>query len=278
MENLMKLPTIGRLILVTLVLTSHSSALPQENIPVPSSLAELKNPDSARRWAAYESIEKNEQTLKQADVRVALIDLLNLETQQIHNALVLSKGKQGAADKYGEGYVEYTAQLADTVIGIVDWRDPRELCILAETPYNAGSPFETKLVTEGGNALATCLLKIAQGSAYDKNDPFVVEQYDQVQTVPTLIRLASVTKDLTPGVRQKIRDLTLSVLRGDARLAAVIALGKFGAPDMIPVLEGIAQNDPQWRLLDNGQRRYDVREWASQAVRSIKERNHLNTP
>jgi hypothetical protein len=263
-------------VLMVFLFFPHASVLCQQPNSITLALAELKNSDSAKRQAAYESIMSNEEALNRVEVQIALIDLLNRENQQIHNALVDSKGKQGAADRYGEGYVEYTAQLADVVIPFVDWHDQRQLCILSETPYNPGSPFETKLVIEGGNAVVPCLLKIAQGSAYDRNDPFVVEQYDQVQALPTLIRLASVTKDLTLGVQQQIRNLTLSVLRGDAKLAAVIALGKFGAPDMIPVLEGIAQNDPQWRLLDNGQRRYDVRERAVEAIKSIEERQRLN--
>jgi hypothetical protein len=38
------------------------------------------------------------------------------------------------------------------------------------------------------------------------------------------------------------------------------------------MLEDIARSDPQSRILANGQRRFDVREAAAMAVRSIQER------
>jgi hypothetical protein len=89
------------------------------------------------------------------------------------------------------------------------------------------------------------------------------------------VHLEVITRDLSPAMRAQLRQAISSALRDPAvgvRLPTIRALGRFGTADRIPTLEGIARSDPQSRILANGERRFDVREAAAKAVKSIQER------
>jgi hypothetical protein len=169
----------------------------------------------------------------------------------IHKTLVDSDGKHGTDDKYGEGYAEYTGYLLGTAADFADWHDPRQLCILAQSAYNADSAFATRLAVEGGAAVVPCLLQIAQGHMYGQNDPLSVRvSYDEYQAVPVLVHISAISKDLSAGVWQQIRELTIAALNGDSRFAVIQTLQKYGTPEMIPSLQDIARSSV---LTDSGQ-------------------------
>jgi len=230
---------------------------------LPSSVAELQNPDWQQRASAYGHLKGDQQLMQRSDVKAALLNLLGQENGVIHKTLADSKGKVGVSEKYGEEYSVYYADLLDSVEKTVDWRNQREVCILAESSYNPDSQLAATLAVQGGASAAPCLLKMAQGGAYDR-----------YESVPVLVQISGITKDLPPAVRQQIRQAITEALRDpDLRLVTVEALGKFGNSDVIPVLMDIARSDQYSRVLRDGKtRRYDIREAATKAIQSIQGR------
>jgi hypothetical protein len=226
--------------------------------------SDLKNLDWQQRWHAYDSIVAHEDNLKRQDVRDAMMGLFELENGVIRQTLAESKGERGISDKYGESYGEYYARLMTTVEETADWHDPRQLCILADGGYEPMSAYARRLVTDGGAAVLPCLLKAAHGDFYLR-----------YQTVPTLVHLYSVAKNLSPAEREQIRQIIIGGVRDPivlVRQPTVEAIGKFGDAEMIPILQDVARSDPQSRLLDNGQLRFDVRDAATKAIQSIQQR------
>jgi HEAT repeat protein len=239
-------------------LLEANSIQPKGTFP-PIVLAGLNNRDWRQRADAYANLKEDQE---RPDVRAALLVLLDRENQVIRNTLLESDGKIPVSDKYGEGYSEYYAQLLGSVEQTVDWYDPHEVCILVQGSYNPDSQFGTTLAVRGGATAARCLLEMAQGS-----------DNDRWEAVPVLVHLASVTKDLPLDVQQQIREATTAALQiSDLRLITIAALGKFGDSDVIPVLQDIARSDQYSRVLADGTRRYDIREAAAKAIRSIQER------
>jgi hypothetical protein len=255
----MMLSKTGAAVLVLCLLYCFTAALSQQNSPT-LPLSEFKDPEVQKRIDAYGQVRANKEALKRADVITALVDLLDLENRGIHKRWADTTGDN-------EGYSEYMGALLGTVADIADWHDRRQLCVLAESTYDSGSEFATRLAVQGGAAVAPCLLKMARSQI----------SFDRFESIPVLVHLAAVTRDLSPSVRQQIRQVTLEGLRnGDTRLVTVQAVGQFETPDMIPILQDIARTDPYSRLLDNGKRRFDVREGAVKAIHSIQERAKVN--
>jgi hypothetical protein len=221
--------------------------------PIP--LADLASPDLQKRMDAYESIRTHPVLLQRVDVRQALLNLLNRETQVI----------QKASRDLGEGYAEYVAELLGTIAETADWSDQRQLCILAESPYNSDSKFAEMLATKGGAAVAPCLLKMAQRKS----------ENSRYESIPVLVQLVAITSGLSPKIRYQSQQAIISGLHDSSsgvRLATVQAAGKFGTAEMIPHLQMIARSDPVSRVLDNGQRRFDIRDAAVKAIESIENR------
>lgn len=245
-------------------LAHFSIVLAQQNSSATRPLAEMKSTDWHQRWAAYEKIKSNAEWMKRSDVKSTLFDLFDRENHLITKTLSESNGETGVSDKYGEEYSEYYADLMSTVEKIADWRDQHQLCVFAESAYEPNSQFAAKLVADGGAGIAPCLLRMAHGSLSDR-----------YKTIPVLVQLSGTNKNLTPAVRQQIRQAIIAGLRDPivlVRQTTVVALGNFGAVDMIPMLESIARSDPVSRRLDNGQLRFDVRDAATKAIQSIQER------
>jgi hypothetical protein len=227
-------------------------------------LSRLKSPNEQLRSDAYEEIKMDQNALKRSDVKAALIDLLDRENQVIHKRLADSNGEAGVSVKFGEGFGEYIGELLDTVAEIADWHDQHQLCILAESAYSPDSQFAARLAVEGGTRVAPCLLKMAHGSIVDRHE-----------SIPVLVQLSAVTKGLSPAIREQIRQAIIAGLRDSTvlvRQPTVQAVGKYGTAEMIPRLQEIARSDPNSRLLDNGQRRFDIRDAAATAIQSIHER------
>lgn len=228
-------------------------------------ISDLKSANVQRRLNAYENIKADKNAIKRSDVRAALIDLLDRENRTLHRA----------TRARGEGYAEYIGELVDTVAEITDWHDPQQVCILAESAYNPDSRLADELAVKGGLAVAPCLLKIAHGNEYGGQETGDVLTSFRQQVIPVMVHLEAVTTDLPPAVQQQIRQAIISGLRDSAvlvRQPTVQAVGRFGTQDMIPILQDIARSDSQSRPLENGQRRFDVREAATKAIQSIQER------
>ncbi len=238
----------------------------QQDGSAPGLLLALKSPNVQQRIDAYEKLKRDQDAVKRSDVQAALVDLLDRENRLIHGVRLVDPG---------EGYAEYVSDLMGTVAAIADWRDQRQACILAEGPYNPDSKFADELAVKGGSGIAACLLKIAEGDIYGRQDSRdVLDTYRQ-QAIPVIVHLEKITADLSPTIRTQLRQAITSGLRDPAagvRLPTIEALGRFGRAEWIPKLEDVARSDPQSRVLANGQRRFDVRDAATKAIESIKDR------
>ena len=226
-------------------------------------LSDLKSSEVQKRSAAYSNIAADKQALKRSEIKAALFDLLDRENQTLRKA-------RADSDSYGESYGEYVSDLADTAAEIADWRDRRQLCILADSPFDPFSQFASDLVVKGGLGIVSCLLKMSRG---DTNHRY--------QSIPLLLHSNALVRDLSSGDRQQIRDAALSGLHNayvPLRQVTVEALGKFGTQDMVPELQKIAESDPVSRHLDSGKLYFTVRESAVKAIQSIQERTDASKP
>lgn len=252
---------ISRAITIGLVflawLTPSRLQSPQTSGDTSFVLGDLHSPNWQRRADTYYTIKSNPKALDRPDVKSALIDLVGRENELRHKT-GNSKTWVGADEDYGE----YVSDLVWTVAQIADWNDQRQLCILADSAYEPNSTFGIELAEKGGAKVVPCLLKVAQGTVFDRYD-----------AATELVQVYGETK-LSARVRQQVRQVIVSGLHDDVpvRQSTVEALGRYGTSEWIPALQNIANNDPLSRLLDNGQRRFDVRDAATKAIQSIQNR------
>jgi hypothetical protein len=257
----MRASNIVKLALVLLCFVQSSPASLQKQSDLTHQISNLNSDDMQTRMTAYMKIKGDPEALKRPNVRVALVDLLDRENQLI--ARTNSVVGPSVDEKYGEGYAVYVLDLLDTVVNIADWHNVDQLCVIARGPYDSRSSLTTRLATEGGAALIPCLLRMTGGDKDDRASSFSI-----------LLQITTVTEDLSPALREQINRSITAILHDsdpDVRLLAVSAAGKFGTAQIIPLLDEIARTDPASRIV-NGTRRFDVREYALKAIRSIHER------
>ena len=246
---------------VLFFVTQCSVFASQRNASTEFDLSDLKSADVQKRIAAFDKIKSNPDALERPEVKAALIDLLDRENTY-HATPPEATGVTSEDDDW-EGYGDYWSDLADTVDRIADWHNPRQLCILARSSYGPLSSFAQKLATNGGSLVAPCLLKMSRGNKLDRD-----------VSLSGLVMVLAFNQNLLPALRQEINQAILIGLRDPesfVRDDTVIAVGKYGKPEMIPVLEGIAQTDPYSHLV-NEKPVFDVREAAARAIRAIQDR------
>jgi hypothetical protein len=254
-----------RAAIVLFFFVPHSALFARQNTLPASVLAGLKSPDVQRRSDAYMKIKADEAALQLPEVRKELVELLDRENRYLHSA----------KRDLGEGFAEYISELLDTVTQFVDWNDSRQLCIVAQSPYDPESQIAADLAVKGGEVVAPCLLNMSQGNLYGRTDSGRALMGDRYQSIPVLLHLAAVTNGLQPSLRQQIAQLAIAGLRDSdvtVREGTIEAVGRFGTQEMIPILQDIARSDPVSRRLDNGQLRFSVRDAAMKAIQSIQER------
>lgn len=249
----------GGLVLMLLFVSHDCLVSPQQDSSTTFRLSDLQSDDMEKRMDAFERIKDNSRAMQRPEVKSALLNLLDRENRLIH----LSHNGPSMGEQYGEGYGVYASELAETVARIADWHDPHQVCVLAQSSPYSPSTIPDRLAVEAGAVAAPCLLKLAHGDYFDRS-----------KSIPVLVQLSAVTKNLDPSLRREIRESALSGLNdSDAamRMETTQALGRFGEPDMIPILTSIARSDPYSHVVD-GKPFFDVRELALKAIRSIQER------
>jgi len=201
-------------------------------------LAQLRSEDSSVRSDAFEQLRSDPAVLRDPKVKAALVNLLDRENQETFSA-------------EEEDYASYVGWLSDTVAKVVDWKDPRQVCILANS---ADIPDE---LANHAKIAVPCLLRRLK-----KNVPHAF----QGEVVAMMVQaLAKGKKELDPATMQAARQATLSGLHDPdegVRMDTVNALGKFGGEDMIPALRVVAEKDPV------------IKEWAAEAIVAIQQRTH----
>jgi hypothetical protein len=257
----MKASKIGTALLIVFFLGLCSPAYSQQHDSNDIPLAALKSPDWGQRASAYGKIKHDQEALKRANVKRALLELQDRENHV----------NRSMSEKYGEGYSEYLGELGDTINQLADWHDSQDLCILAQSIYNPESAWATKLAVEGGTSAVPCLLKMAGSD----------DVWDRYESIPVLEHLAALPRVLPPAILQQIQQTVFRGLQDpnvSVRQGTIKSVGEFGKPEMIPVLENLARFDPASRP-DNGKQVFYVREAAARAIKSIRERGgHASNP
>jgi hypothetical protein len=216
-------------------------------------LAALHAEKWSDRASACEQLLSSPDAMNNPEVKSALIDLVDRE-----NRTDLSK-EAGFDPEASEGYAEYIGELLGTVATTADWKDPRQVCILAHSPYDPDSPFAAQLAMTG-QLVIPCLMRMTESSSWG----------DRYQAVALLIQICARADNVTSETVQRIRQVTIAALhdREDTvRVGTVNALKNFGGEDMIPPLRQVAQSDPGPEV--SGQ---SIRKSAVAAIDAIQER------
>ena len=224
-----------------------------ENQSVADVLTGLQSKDWVERAKAYEQLAGDSIAMRRQEVKAALIDLLDRE-----NHLPLSKVVK---PEDGEAYGEYVSSLIGSVMSIVDWQNPRQLCVLAHSPFDPDSNLATRLVL-AGQPILPCLMQMTESKSF--GDRYIVSEL--------LVQIGAKNSNLSFGTAQKIRDVTIASLHDSnemIRTGTVHALTRFGGEDMIPALKEVAETDPAPEV--NG---YSIRKMAIGAIAAIQNRSH----
>jgi hypothetical protein len=163
--------------------------------------------------------------LRDPKVKAALVNLLDRQNKEpIH-------GEE-------EDFADDTSWLSDTVARIVDWNDPRQVCVLANSvdlPDQLGD--HTKV------AVPCLLRRFKNGLNRYAPGPDI----SRGSVVAILVQASVRGKGhLDAATMQAVRQIILSALRDpDAgmKIDTVKALGSFGGEDMIQALKVVAATD-----------------------------------
>jgi hypothetical protein len=249
---------VAQVSVLTLICPAQQTQVSKPSVV--SSLSELRSDDAGERAEAYEQLRSDPSAIHSPKVQTALLDLLDREEHVIESTLRGSHEQVGVSDKYGEGYGEYVAELADTVNSFADWNDPHQACILVHESYNPDSRFAAEIASHWKTAIP-CLVKM-YGSDVGLT---------RGQAAPVLVRALTYSRDgLDPATLQAVRGIIVRALHDPheaVRGNTVEALGSFGGEDMIPTLKAVAETDPSPEVQG-----HSIRKSASQAIAAIQKR------
>jgi hypothetical protein len=240
----------------------------------------LRSPQWDDRRAGFERLAgrngESRDRIRSAEVRSALVSLLNLENEVVRTAYLEGPG---SSTKFGEDYSEYVAWLAQTVMGIAEKAPdtPGVWLALVRTPYHPDGAFGRWLAAHGDRVVGF-LMESAQGhdayytrgSALSVLGQMVAYEQDPIRA-HTLS--ASKVREIAAVVRSGLVDSDSLV-----RSHAVAAVAIMGDETDLALLDRIATIDPD-SISNGGQSgtelRYLVREDAKRAAADLRMRLKL---
>lgn len=240
-------------VLAVLAYTSAGQQKPASNQRVSDLITGLHSGDWSDRARAYEQLAGNSAAMRDQGVKSALIDLLDRENNR--------RPSDRPTPENGEAYGEYVSSLIGSVMSIVDWQDPRQLCILAHSPFDPDSKLATRLVL-AGHPILQCLMQMTESKSFA--DRYVASEL--------LIQYGARGGTLSVGTAQKIREVTIAALHDSdemVRTGTVHALSRYGGEDVLPALEEVAESDPAPEVQG-----YSIRKMATEAIEAIQKRSH----
>jgi len=246
------------MVLVTCVSTA-SQPPPRRGPDISTLLTTLHAADWTARHDAVEQLQNDPQALAQADVRKALVDLLDRENQVSVSTLRESAETVGVSDKFGEDYSEYVDELSQMVESFADWTDPRQVCVLVRHPYNPKSAFSNKIAAHGKVALP-CLMELFRSDLGTL----------RAKAGPVVVHVLATAKDIDPKTRQVAQEMVVNALRDPNQLVrsfVIFGLADYGTPDSIAALQLVVETDPAPEV--DG---HSVRKQAANAIASIQKR------
>jgi HEAT repeats len=196
-----------------------------------------------------------------AEVRSEALDRLRtdpvaLRDPKVKAALVNQLDRENRETLYAEeeDYAGYLSWLVDTVAKVVDWSNPRQVCILANGAYL------TDELADHAKVAVPCLLQRFKNAAAPPRGA----------AVAMLVQALSKGRgELDAVTIQAVRQIILSALHDPddvVKIPTVKALGSFGGEDMIPALRNVVETDP------DPSEGYAIRKWAAEAIAAIQKR------
>jgi hypothetical protein len=213
---------------------------PADNPSVDVLLEQLRSAKVSQRIDGYERLKGNKAVLERADVRRALLDLLDRENKLVESTLRESDGREGVSGKYGEEFSEYEAELVESVVAFLDWNDQRQVCIVVRAAGGWQSGL-ADIVASNGKAAMPCLIQKS------KSDLGII----RASAASIIAEILATTKDLPAATRNAARRVMLQALRDPslhARYEIVSALKDYGDVDMLPAIKRLAEAEPQASL------------------------------
>jgi hypothetical protein len=214
-------------------------------------LQKLRSQNISERSDAYEKLRGDSPENLSPAVKAAFIDLLDRENRETMSGSTINDED--------EGYVEYVSDLIGNVKELVDWTNPRQVCVLVSSAY----PPQAEIASHPTNGMS-CLIQKAE-SKHASSRGEAVAMLVQV--------LAHRSNGLDSAMTQTVRQIILGALHdpeATVRIYAVKALGRFGGSDMIPPLMQVAATDP------DPSEHYAIRKWSTEAMTAIQKRDAQN--
>jgi HEAT repeat protein len=233
-------------LLLTLAVCAMLTVGSAQQTPAPAPtraelLAQLRSDDSGVRSSAVDQLRSDPAALRDPKVKVALVNLLDRENNETFS-------------EEEEDYANYVDWLSDTVAKVVDWNDPHQVCVLANS---ADIPDE---LANHAKIAVPCLLQRFKN----------VQHALRGRVVAAMVQaLAKGRTDLDAPTIQAVQQAMVTALHdpeSGVRIDTVDALEKFGREDMIPALKVVAAKDPE------SSEGYWVRKRASEAITAIQKR------
>ncbi|HZR64116.1 MAG TPA: HEAT repeat domain-containing protein [Terriglobales bacterium] len=248
------------------------SDTPGENPTITALLSKLESKHWQERSDALDEIRTNPDALGSPVLRSALLNLQDQENKERETGYKESlNGRQdpkvaGDADD-DEGYGEYYAALGEVVDSFGDWNDPRQACIMVNSGFIDYPPSDSAAAARASAAMP-CLLRMVA-----END-----EGTRAVAIPMLVEALGKGKDrLDSKTIQSANEMVSQSLfdsHANVRAAAVFALGKFGGPNVISILQKIANSDTSSEQRMDGSTSFPIREAAIEAIIAIQQRAH----
>ncbi len=236
-------------------------------------LANLQSKEWQQRSTAIEQIYDNPDVLQSAKLRASLMNLRDREDRESYESSHKAQAAMPADTNVAraednsdeEEFAWYDSQLTEIVGSFVNWTDPRQACIMVNAgwvDYRTSAPE----AASRANAAIPCILKRA------KDDQAIYREI----AIPMLVEALARGKDaLDPEAIRKGKQIILNDLHDSddgLRSGTVIALGDYGGPDVIPVLQEIVRSDPAFEKTANGGKWFLIRDSAAKAIVEIQKR------
>jgi hypothetical protein len=210
-------------------------------------ITQVQSSNVEERMNAFEQLRSDPVALRDPQVKSALVSLLDHENHE-----------PVSGDE--EDYADYTSWLADTVAKLVDWSDPHQVCILANS---SDLPDE---LADHAKVTIPCLLQRSRSIS--------LQDRDQGNVVSMLVQsLAKGRTSVDAATIQTVDQVIASALNNpnkNVKIPTILALKDFGGKEMIPSLRVVAESDP------DPSEGYAIRKWASQAISAIQTRTGQN--
>lgn len=215
-------------------------------------LIQLRSTDFEVRSSAFDQLRSDSAALRDPKVEAALVSLLDRENKEP------VRGEE-------EDFAGYTSWLSDTVAKIVDWNDPRQVCVLANSV-----DLPDELAGHAKVAIPCLLRRLKNGLNRYAPGPDI----SRGDVIAMLVQASGKGKgEIDADTTRTVREAVLSALQShdaDMKIPTIKALEHFGGTDVIPVLKVVAETDP------DPSDHYAIRRWAAEAIAAIQRRGETS--